>query len=271
MEITRDKLYHNILYSCTVEQKRGNEQFVPEHALGYICAGEVHFFTNQKVTVYKQGMIGLIRRNQLAKSIKVPPPDGGEFRAINILLDQESLRRYVTENNLQVTTSTYQGPGMVELAHDPFIRSYFDSLMPYFDQPEHLSKTLAELKTKEAIGLLLRHDPSLKDLLFDFHMPHKIDLDAFMNKNFRYNVSLTHFAKLTGRSLATFKRDFQKIFARPPEKWLHQKRLEHAHYLILHKRQLPSEVYLEVGFENLSHFSVSFKNFFGYNPSSIHP
>lgn len=63
--------------------------------------------------------------------------------------------------------------------------------------------------------------------------------------------------------------DFQKIFVQSPEKWLLQKRLEEAHYLIMQKQQNPGSVYLEVGFENLSHFSVAFKNHFGYNASSL--
>ncbi|MDB5087288.1 MAG: helix-turn-helix protein, partial [Mucilaginibacter sp.] len=31
---------NNMLYSCVDEKRRGNEQFVPEHALGYIISGE---------------------------------------------------------------------------------------------------------------------------------------------------------------------------------------------------------------------------------------
>jgi len=46
-------------------------------------------------------------------------------------------------------------------------------------------------------------------------------------------------------------------------------RLKNAHYLIEEKHQKPSEVYLEAGFENLSHFSRSFKEYFGYPPSTL--
>ena len=54
-----------------------------------------------------------------------------------------------------------------------------------------------------------------------------------------------------------------------PQRWLLEKRLEQSHYLITEKKQNPSSVYLDVGFENLSHFSFAFKKFFGYNPSSL--
>jgi len=39
------------------------------------------------------------------------------------------------------------------------------------------------------------------------------------------------------------------------------KRLEQAHYLIAKQKQHPSNVYLDVSFENLSHFSLHLKSF----------
>lgn len=258
----------NFIYSCEEGRKRGNEQFVPEHALGYIISGETHFHTHEGLRIYSEGTIGLIRKNQLTKTLKVPSQDGKPFKSINIFLDQDSLKRYSAKHDIHVQRP-YSGEVMIQLSNDRFIKSYFDSLLPYFDQPDQLTPRLAELKTMEAIELLLRTRPELKDFLFDFSEPHKINLEAFMNRNFTYNIPLSQFARLTGRSLATFKRDFKKIFDTAPEKWLHQKRLEQAHYLISQKNQNPTAIYIEVGFENLSHFSSAFKKFYGYNPSSL--
>ncbi|WP_307295189.1 AraC family transcriptional regulator [Flavobacterium sp. SORGH_AS_0622] len=90
-----------------------------------------------------------------------------------------------------------------------------------------------------------------------------------MKKNFHFNVQLDRFAYLTGRSLATFKRDFQRIFEVSPSRWLLQKRLQQAYYLIKEKGKTPTEVYLEVGFEDLSHFSFAFKKQYGLSPSKV--
>src|SRR5690606_17323152 len=65
------------------------------------------------------------------------------------------------------------------------------------------------------------------------------------------------------------KRDFRKTFSQTPAKWLKDMRLDKAHFLISEKKQKPSEVYLQVGFENFSHFSASFKERFGYNASIV--
>jgi AraC-like DNA-binding protein len=254
------QLQHNLLYSCNEMQKRSKEQLVQEHSLSYLISGEIEFYTNIGITKAKAGSIGFAKRNELVKSLKIPGPNGEPCKSISIFLDQEALRRYSSENDIK-SNGAYKGASIVQLSDD-FIKGYFDSLLPYFDHPTQLTKPLARLKTNEAIELLLRYDPKLKDLLFDFS-------EAYMNQNYKYNVSLKQFAKLTGRSLATFKRDFQKIFRFPPQKWLLKKRLQEAHFLITERKQKPSDAYIEAGFENLSHFSSSFKQLFGYNPSSL--
>ena len=103
--------------------------------------------------------------------------------------------------------------------------------------------------------------------LFDFTEPWKIDLLDFMEKNFLVALSMEEFASYTGRSLATFKRDFKKISALSPQKWLIEKRLQAAHELIKQGHKKVSDVYMKVGFKNLSHFSSAYKKMFGMPPT----
>ena len=93
------------------------------------------------------------------------------FMGIYIFLDTNTLKNYSTEHDLQAS-GIYAGEPNVLLQHDPFMKGYFDSLMPYFQQPEQLTENLAKVKTIEAIELLLRN-PALKNFLFDFSEPHK--------------------------------------------------------------------------------------------------
>jgi AraC family transcriptional regulator, exoenzyme S synthesis regulatory protein ExsA len=125
------------------------------------------------------------------------------------------------------------------------------------------------LKLEEAIELLLYSMPQLKEFLFDFSEPHKIDLEEFMIRNFHFNVPIEKFARSTGRSLAGFKRDFEKIFSMSPRQWLQDKRLTVAHYQIENNGKKPSEIYLDLGFESLPHFSFAFKKLFGYTPTQL--
>jgi AraC-like DNA-binding protein len=144
-----------------------------------------------------------------------------------------------------------------------------DSLLPYLQAGGELDKHLVDLKLKEAILVLLKVNPSLQDVLFDFSEPGKIDLEGFMNESFHFNVGLNRYAYLSGRSLPTFKRDFKKTFHMTPGRWLLKRRLEEAHYLIKEKGKKPSEIFLELGFEDFSHFTYAFRKAYGAAPSRI--
>jgi len=61
----------------------------------------------------------------------------------------------------------------------------------------------------------------------------------------------------------------KRFFHSPPSRWLLEHRLKEAYYLISEKRIRPSEAYLEVGFESLSHFSNTFKRLYGVAPSRL--
>ncbi|MEI6950743.1 AraC family transcriptional regulator [Paraflavisolibacter sp. H34] len=257
----------NILYACGSSRQRSSEQFVQVHALVYVLSGEIHFTTAAGTKVVPAGTMALVRRNQLVKTTKLPAP-GGEFRTINIFLSADILRPYSAAHTVPPPGKYYQ-EGVYGFPADPFITGYFQSLQPYFDQPDRLTPVLTELKTKEAIELLLTVNPALEEVLFHFGEPHKIDLEAFMLQNYRFNVSVDSFARLTGRSRAGFKRDFEKVFKISPGQWLKQKRLQEAYFLIKEKGEKPSDVYLDVGFENLSHFSYAFKQAYGINPSAL--
>lgn len=255
-----------LFYSCYSALSRVQEQFVHEDALTFILEGSLDFFLGTRHLVYHRGDMLMVKRNQLAKATEMPP-EGGYFQSVSMHLSQDLLRKFSMEQGLQAS-GPYRGEGIVLLKQDAFSRSFADSLAPYISADSGtLDPSLAQLKVTEALLLILRLNPSIKDLLFDFSEPGKIDLEEFMNQHFTFNVEMKQFAYLTGRSLATFKRDFEKIFHTSPGRWLQQKRLAQAYYLIREKGEKPSDVYLEVGFEDLSHFSFAFKKEFGMAPS----
>jgi AraC-like DNA-binding protein len=256
-----------LIYSCYAHRTRENESFVAEHVMTHVLAGTMTFRTSGSPMVCEEGDTVLIKRNQLTKVMK-RPPENGEFRSISIFFDQDTLRNFSMEYNT-TAGQPYEGPSIVKLTADTLTNTYMASIVPYLHAEGINTDMLAGLKAKEAILLLLRLDPQLKNLLFDFSEPGKIDLEAYMNKHFNFNVEMKRFAYLTGRSLATFKRDFEKIFHTSPNRWLQQKRLNEAYYLIREKGKKPSEVYLEVGFEDFSHFSYAFKKAFGTPPSLV--
>lgn len=260
-------LEDSFVYSCSLAQHRGYEQFVPYPVLAFQFSGETHIQHQKGKLILKKNQIILTQKNQLIKSVKIPAKNE-LYKSISVILTDAALQQYAIENAIH-ENKVYTGEKNIVLKPDELLKSYFQSLSIYIEQYEKTNKKLAALKTNEAIELLLRLEPSLKSLLFDFSEPYKIDLEKFMLQNFHYNVPVEQFAKLTGRSLASFKRDFKPIFKTSPRKWLKEKRLTEAYHLIQDKKRKPNEVYLEVGFENLSHFYTSFKDKFGITPAKI--
>jgi len=197
------------------------------------------------------------------------PPEGGEFRSITIFFDQETLRSFCLEFGYLLEKQV-NFPAFLQLSSASLLHDYMNSLKPYesvFQQQSDLE--LIKLKQKEAILLLFKSNPELINVLFDFSDPGKIDLEAFMSRSYHFNVELNRFAYLTGRSLSTFKRDFEKIFHMTPSRWLLKRRLQEAYYLIKEQKKMAKDIYLTLGFEDLSHFSYSFKKQFGTAPSYI--
>jgi AraC-like DNA-binding protein len=211
----------------------------------------------------------VLARHQLVKMTKTPL-HGEDYKIIYILLSQDVLRKYALENQVDLQEK-YMGKSNIFIPPNEFILGFFQSLIPYKDKPKAgIANKLGMLKVKEAVELLLYSMPGLKAFLFNFSEPNKIDLEKFMLNNFHFNVPVEKFAQLTGRSLAGFKRDFQKTFGRSPRQWLQDKRLTEARYQIENKSKKPSAIYLDLGFESLSHFSNSFKQKFGVAPSELH-
>lgn len=263
--------YMDTFFCCHVEKDKLCEEMVDEHMLVYICSGEMTLITKEKRYYLKKGDSFFLKRNHLLRKIKQPSKNGEPFKGLFLQLKSSFLKTMLSEKNITVPLVT--DPSVIKshyvmLEKHPFLSALFSSLEQYFDAQQYPSKELMEVKIKEAVYTLLQLKPDLGSVIFDFAQPWKIDLADFMNRNYKSDLSIEQFAHFTGRSLSSFKKDFYNLFHLTPSRWLIKKRLEEAKVLIEHKKK-PVDIYLEVGFKNLSHFSTAFKKEFGYPPSAM--
>lgn len=216
--------------------------------------------------ILKPGDYCIARKNYLLRYTKFS--NGTVFKKILITLDEPFLRYFLTrhpggENTREIRGSVFLGQP------NPMIKNFIHSLEPYYNGSQEIEAAFADVKREELLMILLKSDSCLENLFFNFAYPERIDLEQFMNRNFRFNVKLERFAFLTGRSLSTFKREFKKRFGMNPGSWILQKRLNEAHYLIKNEGKKPGEIYLDLGFEDFSHFSFSFRKQFGCPPTAL--
>jgi AraC-like DNA-binding protein len=267
MANTTDLNKPQIIYSATSKRMTEGTIFIHQHVVDYIISGTSETYFDGKSCRFKAGDFRFVRKNRLSKFIKDPSPDG-VYKSISICIDQQTLEQMQSQFNVS-QIQRVNNDNVFLLKPNKFFHNYIDSLLPYLENDGVINEALLRTKIKEAILIFLESNPELKNILFDFSEPGKIDLEAYMNEHYLFNGDLKEFAYLTGRSLSTFKRDFEKIYGVTPNRWLIKKRLEDAYYLIKEKKWKATEVFLEVGFKDYAHFSLAFKKTYGAAPSLL--
>lgn len=254
-----------IKLSCYSGKLFKTEAAFDDHLLVWLISGETKIILADSTMIFGPGSVFLIPRNQVATIINTPK-NGLPHKAVAIHLSAARLREFYLDKEVKQRTVADK---IVNFDQHPLLQSFMASLTPYFDLQEEFPDDIAWLKITEAITILRTIDKKTDSVLANFDEPHKIDLQSFMETNFMFNLPLSKFGYLTGRSLTTFKRDFRKAFDVTPQRWLTKKRLELAHYQLTEKQKRPIDVCYETGFENLSHFSYAFKKHYGYAPTEL--
>lgn len=261
----------NILITSYFTDNRGCTHENREHTLIYLISGELEIEERGKKTVLHPGECAFMRRdNRMWLQKKVE--EGNPYRSVVLKFSRPFLKEfYQTLNRQQIPSDSKREKVSLRVlsSNRPDIRSLFESVIPYFDAGEKPSKDVLKLKMIEGVYVLLNTDISLYASLFDFVEPWKIDILDYLNENYMCDLSMNEIASYTGRSLATFKRDFAKVSDLTPQKWIIKRRLEAAHDLIKSGKKV-TEACFDVGFKNLSHFSKIYKDAYGVAPSMWH-
>lgn len=239
------------------------------HFLIYVISGELCLKeTGKQDILVPASECAFVRRNHRLTFIK-RPSDGLGYKGITMAFDQPFLRNYVQTSGKTTFSNpqTVLDSSVIKLPNRPTIDSLFLSLMPYFNSDIKPIDEVMKLRRQEGVLTLLHVDSRFYPILFDFKEPWKIDILDFLNENYMFEFSLKEIATYTGRSLATFKRDFKKISDLTPQRWLIQKRLDVAKEILQTESGKIADVYMEVGFKNRSHFVTAYKKHFGYSPN----
>ncbi len=169
----------------------------------------------------------------------------------NTLLNKDEIAYFVIEN-------------------DTYISSYLNSLSTLSNAPSSFSENLLSIKFEEIMLYLLNKygenfEIYLQSLISKEVSPFKKTVES----NVYSNLKLGEIAFLCNMSLSTFKRHFTSEYNEAPGKWLQDKRLQKAMELLQEGSLKPSDIYLDIGYNNLSNFSTAFKNKFGKSPKDI--
>ncbi|PTT16187.1 hypothetical protein DBR27_02730 [Flavobacterium sp. HMWF030] len=145
--------------------------------------------------------------------------------------------------------------------------AFAHSMKPYFFDHSIVYPGQLRLKIMELLYDVAEGNRNMFLQILQLHEPVKADIKQVVEQHYASPVSLSELAYLSGRSLSSFKRDFQLIYNMSPALWIREKRLEKAKEM-LETTVLPvSDICYTLGFENVSHFSRIFKEFHGQPPT----
>jgi AraC-like DNA-binding protein len=245
-----------------------NEVFFEENAVIYVIEGEKIFSgTNQHITV-KKGDVFFVRRGYYLMSESIDE----SYKSLIFFFDEKLIKDFVNQH-----TELFPGDKMAEkklptlltLPTDEKFGKFAESVLPYFRSKTKYLHHFLKIKLQELLLHLLEYDSGdyLKALLHEIYRGEKTDLEYLMQNYYLKPLTLNELARLSGRSLSAFKRDFQEQFSHAPAQWIREKRLNRAAFLLKNTDKHVNEIAEEIGFDSVSHFIKAFKTKFGVTPA----
>jgi AraC-like DNA-binding protein len=157
---------------------------------------------------------------------------------------------------------------IIELAVNETTAGFIQTLLNFFDLKTPPGEDVLEERFREFFYSLLINpeNHALVAYLTSLTDRPRTSLYEVLEANYMYSMSLNDYAQIANCSLATFKREFKKMFNVPPAQWLIQKRLDYALMLLNTTEKSIGDIFFDSGFENGSHFSRVFKDRFGLSP-----
>jgi AraC family transcriptional regulator, exoenzyme S synthesis regulatory protein ExsA len=244
------------------------------HKEGYLSAHAITLVLNGTLQVESEGGKVQVSANQMIflpkglYNISDIIPDGNVFESVIFFFDQEVISSFVTANAILPQKQKCVAFKVLQYTSD--VRVFTESLLQLYKNKNFADRKLTKLKLYELLHLLSFSKANcLVEALATLNNKERKSLKEFMNQNFSKPLSIEDYAYLTGRSLSSFRRDFIELFGISPKQWLIDKRLEMARALLEKNHTTVSQIALEVGYENFSHFVKAFHKKFGTSPKQF--
>lgn len=260
----------SVIESCIHTEARSGSMFLEDHLLLFVLEGTYTVrYGKEEYTVAKNQMV-LLKKALVVEYCKTGEPGKDNLlEYMMFFLKEDLLKEFIRMAALKSTAidELVSVPVSVKDVDERLLK-YVASLKPYFDEPDKIEENLVRIKLLELLFDLTNADKNVLVQLLQLNQVVRKNITITVEENLLNPVSLNELAYLSGRSLSSFKRDFQAIYNMPPSQWIREQRLEKAKGLLTNTAMSVTDVCYTTGFENIAHFSRLFKSHFGYTPSS---
>ena len=90
----------------------------------------------------------------------------------------------------------------------------------------------------------------------------------FIDENFTENISIEEMSKIANMSVSGFSHHFKKIFGIAPGQYLIRLKIGSAQKFLITTDKNITEISMELGYDNVSHFNNQFKRYVGTSPQN---
>ncbi len=242
------------------------ELWTHNNFFSFILKGKMLWRVGDQELLVKKGESFFVKKG----SIKVQTFFKEEFCELIVFVPDDFIKGVIDKYNISCKTRgrINKKDSIFPLHSEKILTAYFDSLLSHFAQKKPPPKSLLRLKFEELIINIISNENNIPLINYFKRLceKSKISISDIMEVNYTSNLRLNEFARLCGRSLSTFKRDFFESFGTTPGNWLINKRLEFAKNLLDTTDKNIYEIIFDSGFKDRSHFIQKFKNKFGTTP-----
>ena len=195
---------------------------------------------------------------------------GGRYRSILFSFDNSILADFFSRHPQVGKTARgkIREVPFLLFEKDAFLVNFTESLGCMLASGHPVSANMRRIKLEELLLYLSENYPGQIQKLQNVCQQEAGDMliRQAVTANIDNNITVEELAFLCNTSLSTFKRRFAKIFGTSPNKWLLEKRMQKAAQMLRQGKYKASEIYFELGYENLSSFIQSFKQVHGITP-----
>lgn len=221
-----------------------------------IDGGQHYQMNNEQIGLVSSGNMLMTERVTLRQ----------DFESLLMFFSNEFLADFLSKYEISLTKTSVDFTSVMNFPKDAYLSNF-----------QHSMKLLERDFTKRAFRFA-----KMEEILLYLIEKHPLQIRAFIasslsksqseiprviqNHKFK-NLNLEELAFLCNMSLSTFKRKFQDLYNTSPKKYVISERMKKAEQLLQHKNR-PSDIYHQIGYENLSSFSIEFKKYFGQSPKT---
>ncbi|HAS45564.1 MAG TPA: AraC family transcriptional regulator [Microscillaceae bacterium] len=256
-----------ILRKTLSEPALNREGYISKSVLAMVLKGE------QKITTYDGNMIHIPAGSMMfipkgMYSVSDLLSDNKGFENVLFFFDDSITEGFLLGKGVNINPQQ-TWPEAYRFKNQESVKAYLDALSAIVPKMNVIKEEFVRVKMYELLYLLEALDENFIHFLSHSLLGTPRNIKTFMEANYDKPLKVEDYAYLTGKSISTFRREFKTRFDTTPQKWLMDKRLTKAREMLVSTEISVTQVALETGYENVSHFIKEFKKKYQMTPKQV--